>query len=238
MRRRSVLAVSPALLSVKARASGAVSPAPARRIVVELFTSQGCSSCPPADAFLLDLAATRPEVLPLSFHVTYWNRLGWRDPFSLEEATERQRRYAPLLRGSRYAGTVFTPQAVVQGRQDAVGSDRAALLAAIRAASEVPPGPSVRLERHDDMATVRLGQGAGAGDVLLIGYDARHVTEVGRGENAGRRLTHVNVVRGLRRAGAWRGEEVVLDAPSPPGERLAVILQAGDGTILNAAVAG
>src|ERR1700726_1026943 len=108
-----------------------------RPIVVELFTSEGCSSCPPADALLAELAG-RPDVLALSFHVDYWDRLGWRDPFSSPDATRRQHGYAELLGLS----TVYTPQIVVDGRWQAVGSDRAdverALGAAQRSGDEVP----------------------------------------------------------------------------------------------------
>ena len=99
--------------------------------VVELFTSQGCSSCPPADAFLTDLAHQRHDVLPLAFHVTYWDYLGWKDPYSLAAATARQREYA------RHLGDdgVYTPQMVVDGTTGFVGSDRALGLKAIAAAA-------------------------------------------------------------------------------------------------------
>src|SRR5271155_289986 len=90
-----------------------------RPIVVELFTSEGCSSCPPADALLAELAG-RSDVLALSFHVDYWDRLGWKDPFSSPDATERQDRYSTLL----HLATVYTPQIVVDGKWQAVGSDR------------------------------------------------------------------------------------------------------------------
>ena len=100
-----------------------------RPIVVELFTSEGCSSCPPADALLAELA-TRPEVLALSFHVDYWDRLGWKDPFSSAAATARQRHYAEILG----LGNVYTPQIVVDGRWQAVGSDRGEVEHALDAA--------------------------------------------------------------------------------------------------------
>ena len=100
----------------------AVLPAQAgeRPIVVELFTSEGCSSCPPADKLLAELA-NRPDILALSFHVDYWDRLGWKDPYSSHQATERQNRYATLLD----LASVYTPQIVVDGKWQAVGSDRA-----------------------------------------------------------------------------------------------------------------
>src|SRR6516162_11255938 len=108
-----------------------------RPIMVELFTSEGCSSCPPADALLTELAG-RPDVLALSFHVDYWDRLGWKDPFSSPAATERQQRYAELLR----LATVYTPQMVVDGKWQAVGSDHAEVKRALDAAghtlAEVP----------------------------------------------------------------------------------------------------
>lgn len=231
MRRRDVLSLPPALL-----APGTALAQERRLTVVELFTSQGCSSCPPADAVLAELARTRPDVLPLSFHVTYWNRLGWRDRFSLEEATERQRRYARWLgRASAYPGSVYTPQAVVGGRRDAVGSDRTALLAAIRAAAGAE-GPSVRVTVRDGNAVAEVGAGPGAGTLWLVGFDRMHETAVGAGENAGRRLSHVNVVRGVRSAGAWRGEVLRVTAPVPAGERVTALLQAEDGAILGAAL--
>ncbi len=100
-----------------------------RPVVVELFTSEGCSSCPPADAFLTELARGRRDVLPLAFHVTYWNSLGWRDPYSLDAATNRQSQY-----GSRFGDGSYTPEMVVDGQKGLVGSERGEAEAAIASA--------------------------------------------------------------------------------------------------------
>ena len=137
--------------------------AASRPVVVELFTSQGCSSCPPADAYLTELA-TRADVLPLAFHVTYWNSLGWRDPFSSEAATERQAAYAGHLGGGSY-----TPEIVVDGRHGMVGSDRGDVSSAIAVARGGGPvfGPCEprRVERRS-FGLDRPGKrnGAGAAD--------------------------------------------------------------------------
>src|ERR1700757_5382922 len=165
-----------------------------RPIVVELFTSEGCSSCPPADALLAELAG-RPDVLALSFHVDYWDRLGWKDPFSSPAATERQQRYAELLR----LATVYTPQMVVDGRWQAVGSDHTKVQRALDAARHTVAEVQVALAIGGGLAHIKLGAAGDPvlGDVLLIGFDRRHVSAVQRGENGGRTLAHVDVVRGI-----------------------------------------
>jgi len=112
-------------------------------VVVELFTSQSCSSCPPADAFLAELSGTRGDVLALDLHVTYWDQLGWKDPFSLAAATERQQHYADQFGRN----PVYTPQMVIGGRRQAIGSDRSAVLAAIATAkAEIGAQTPVPLE--------------------------------------------------------------------------------------------
>ena len=156
-----------------------------RPVVVELFTSEGCSSCPPADNYLTELSNKRHDILPLAFHVTYWNDLGWKDPFSLDAATQRQADYA-----TRFGDGSYTPEMVVDGRTGLVGSDRRTAEAAIdnakRAGSATAP---VTATRKGGMVSISVGLGAGRGRVVLVGYDARHTTVIGRGENGGRTLT-------------------------------------------------
>lgn len=216
-------AVGLALLSV----SG---PAMARPVVVELFTSQSCSSCPPAEALIGQLAEEGGDVLPLAFHVTYFNHLDWRDTYSLPEATRRQQVYAAHLDGS-----VYTPQAVIDGRVGLVGSEagrvRAAIAEAKGGAAEAVP---LDLTGGSNL-TVRLGAGPGSGTVTLVGYDPRHVTPVARGENAGRTLTQSNVVRSVAEIGRWTGAEQTLTIPWPAGEAAAILVQDADGRILAAA---
>jgi hypothetical protein len=214
-----------AMTATAARAAQAGEPP----VVVELFTSQGCSSCPPADAFLTELARTRADVLPLAFHVTYWNYLGWADPFSLEAATVRQREYGRAFG----ANGVYTPQMVVDGAAEFVGSNRADGLRRIAAAAPKPV--AVSLSRDGDTLVAAVGAGAGQGRVLLVGYDAQHQTSVGRGENSGRKLLESNIVRSLTEIAAWSGTAAELRRPVPAGEGFAVLLQAPDGRIIGAA---
>lgn len=209
-------------------------PTPARPVVIELFTSQGCSSCPPADALLSELAE-RPDVLPLAFHVTYWNRLGWRDPFSLDTATDRQRAYQRLLGDD----TVYTPQMIVDGRVDVIGSDRAGVARAIaqaRGAAVVPIGLSRTAQGLRIQVAATSGAAARDAQLLLIGYDSQHRTAVARGENAGRQLSESNIVRSFSTLTTWSGQTLDLASSAPTAERAAVILQARDGRILGAAV--
>jgi hypothetical protein len=203
-----------------------------RPLVLELFTSQACSSCPPADALLADLAASQADLLPLDFHVDYWNYLSWHDKFSSAAATERQRAYAASL-GSE----VYTPQLVIDGQFQAVGSDRTAVMDAIaRARAALAAGPSLTLSERDGRLAIALGAGQGTGALLLVGFDREHVTQVGAGENAGRALTEVNVVRSMDKLPPWQGAAATLNVAKPAGDRAAVLLQAADGRILAAAV--
>jgi hypothetical protein len=203
----------------------------ARPVVVELFTSQGCSSCPPADAIVASLARTRPDLLPLTFHVTYWNNLGWKDPFSFAAATERQRHYVALS----VSPEVYTPAMIVDGQFDAIGSDRAAVearLAQAEAAARV--SAPVEVTRAGTTLTIAVGPGTGHGDVVLIGYDRQHQTQIARGENSGRTLTEANIVRSMQIVGSWTGQTLRLGSLMPAGEAVAVIVQGQDGRILGA----
>ena len=205
-----------------------------RPVVVELFTSQGCSSCPPANAYLNEMAREmakgRSDVLPLAFHVTYWDRLGWKDPFSLEAATERQDRY-----GHRFGDGSYTPEIVVDGASSHVGSHREDVGAAIEAAKRNSrTAAAVSLGKDGADLVIEVGSGSGSGRVLLIGFDHEHQTAIRRGENGGRTLQEANVVRSIRAVGDWQGPPLRLSEKLPEGEDVAVILQAPDGKIVGA----
>ncbi|MGJ4906733.1 DUF1223 domain-containing protein [Bradyrhizobium sp. HKCCYLS2033] len=202
-----------------------------RPVVIELFTSQGCSSCPPANAYLNEMVRQRRDVLPLAFHVTYWDRLGWKDPFSLPAATDRQARY-----GSRFGDGSYTPEIVVDGTTSHVGSNRAEVGPAIdRARSASATAAPLKLARNGDRLTVEVGGGEGRGRLLLVGFDHRHETSIRRGENGGRTLEELNVVRSVRPLADWSGSALRLTEPMPEGEDAAVILEAADGRIVGAA---
>ena len=173
-------------------------------VVVELFTSQGCNSCPPADAYLGELAA-REDVLPLSFHVNYWDYLGWRDTLATEDGTLRQRRYREYL-GSRY---VYTPQMVIGGRFDAVGSHRDEVEAAIERQRR-DTGAAVKVELivdDQERVSARLSKAAISGEasLWLVRYNVSEVVEIRRNEHAGKTIVYSNVVRDITHVGDWDG---------------------------------
>ena len=212
----------------------AVAAAPAgadpRPVVVELFTSQGCSSCPPADALLGELAK-KSDVLALGFHISYWDGLGWKDPLSSPSSTERQKTYARRFSDGR----VYTPQIVVDGASEMVGSDREAVLDALRGARPAAIAP-VRFA--DDRRSVAIGGGAGKGEVVLVRFVQRRTTHVGAGENTGRVADDFNGVRSLTTLGPWDGSSLSFPIEPPAaGEGLAVLVQAADGHMLGAALA-
>jgi hypothetical protein len=212
----------------------AQSPATGRPVVVELFTSQGCSSCPPADALLGELSRQQ-NVVALGFHVDYWDSLGWRDRYSIPEATQRQRRYVDELRLS----SAFTPQVVINGRRSFVGSDRQRIVAAI---AEAPDSIPIEAAVAHDELVISLPDGGDHrnDDVNLVAYLAQATTQVGRGENSGRTLTEVNLVRQFRRLGVWKGKistfRVPLNSLPSDANRVAVLVQQGNQGAIAAAV--
>jgi hypothetical protein len=209
-----------------------------RPAVVELFTSEGCSSCPPAEAFLGELAE-RPDVLALAFHVDYWDDLGWRDRFGLAEAVQRQRRYVNALRRS----SAYTPQVVIDGHADFVGSDRASIGKSLAANRQ---GVAVVLSVRDGVVLIDLPAqalpaqvGAAACDVVLVGYRRQAISAIGRGENAGRTLTEFNIVRGVRTLGQWDGKAGQFQArvdsfPADATDVAALVQSADQGSIIGA----
>lgn len=205
-----------------------------RPVIVELFTSLGCSDCPPADSMLARVRDKIPGVLVLDLHVTYWNTLSWRDPYSLPEVDQRQRDYAARTGGQQ----VYTPQAVVDGQQPFIGSNAHAMVDALnkaRASVATDPGIPLTIGNRAQGITVQVGAGSGKGTVWLFGFDPDHKTAVHGGENAGATIQEVNVVRSITRLGAWHGESLQLNARAPAGTSFAVILQRTDGTVLGAA---
>ena len=202
-----------------------------RPVVVELFTSQGCSSCPPANAFLNEMSNGRADVLPLAFHVTYWDRLGWKDPFSFEAATTRQGRY-----GHRFGDGSYTPEIVVDGSVGLVGSYRDEVNAAIEQAKRTRhTATDVSVGKVGENVAIKIGSGTGTGKVLLIGFDHEHTTKIGRGENGGRTLIETNVVRSIRTVGEWSGKPLQINERFPEGQDVAVIIESSDGRVVGAA---
>jgi hypothetical protein len=194
--------------------------------VVELYTSQGCSSCPPADAVLGELAQM-PNVVALAFHVAYWDNIGWPDHFALPIAVQRQQRYAEILGLS----SAFTPQAVVDGRGSFVGSDKRRILSAM-----LEPRDTIPIElqvAHGELTVTVPDRQALTGYVVnLAAYLPQAQTRVGRGENSGRTLTEFNIVRQFLTLGPWNGQEAVfrvpLDAIPADATHVAILLQRTD----------
>ncbi|MEZ0213918.1 MAG: DUF1223 domain-containing protein [Xanthobacteraceae bacterium] len=193
-------------------------------VVIELFTSQGCSSCPPANANLIVLAE-RPNVLALSFSVTYWDYLGWKDPFGRPEYTQRQEIYEPKL-GERGP---FTPQMVVDGRASAIGFSLRQMDDLV-AANPRKTGPSISLA-DDHVGIGPAKPRAQAADIWLVWYDPNIVeVPVRRGENSGRTLRHSHVVRNLVRLGDWSGRAATFKMlAAPEGLKTAVLVQESQG---------
>lgn len=196
--------------------------------VSELFTSQGCSSCPPADALLGQLAR-EPGIIALAWHVDYWNNLGWHDPYSTPFATDRQRRYAAQLHDE-----VYTPALVVNGARMVVGSGGSAVRAAIGAAGGLPVPVTLR---HDGAVTVaEIGAAGVPVSALLAVYDPERATSIGAGENGGRKLTEYRIVRDATPFGTWDGAPRRIALPAiAPRQGAVLLVQTADLRIAGAA---
>jgi hypothetical protein len=222
-----------AILGLTAVAAVAADQRPA---VIELYTSQGCSSCPPADALLGELAQ-RPDVLALSFHVDYWDQYGWPDRFALPAARERQLDYVRHFK----LDWVYTPDMVIDGHVDVLGVDRSDILHRLTAPRSGVP-VHLTFEGTEVIVSVEAVSGTSGGSVELISYLPKAVTAIGRGENAGRELHESNVVRSFETLGTWRGAAVQwkVDRNSLPldAANVAVLVQQpGPGPIVGAVTA-
>jgi hypothetical protein len=202
--------------------------------VLELFTSEGCSSCPPAEAYIGELTQ-RGDVLALTFHVDYWDDLGWLDRFALPSAVQRQRAYAKNLGLS----SVYTPQAIIDGHQNFVGSDRTSIGKAL---ARPRSGAAIDLSLQEGEVRVELAaqQGVSESEVLIVAYQRTAVSPIGRGENAGRTLREFNVVRDFRTLGRWQGRRQEyrwrISSLPPEATDAAVVVQGlGQASIIGAA---
>jgi len=212
--------------------TGARADAPSRPLVIELFTAQGCSSCPPADAYLGRLSE-RPDVVALAFHVDYWDSSGWRDRFELRQGVERQSTYEHNF----HRASAFTPQFIIDGRKDAM--DTSSIVQALNEPRDAVP---VALAVKEGQLVVDVGekQGGHQSDVVLVAFLNHAVSNPGRGENAGKTLEEYNIVRSIRTLGEWKGtaENYKVAVSSLPSDatHVAVLVQShGEGPIVGAA---
>ena len=236
--RSLLLAVGLGALAAPAQAG---SPAQKRPVVVELYTSQGCSSCLPADALLAKLTK-RPDVLPLSLSVTYWDMLGWKDTLASENNTRRQKSYAATMGH----GAVYTPQMIVDGTADVVGSREGQVLSAIDARARDGDTDAVPIAVHETKDELHIGIGASQdrspATVWLFHIKSQATVAIGGGENDGRTMTYHNVVGDLRAVGQWKGEQLSIDLPRSsmeglPHDSVAVVVQRGGyGHVVGAAM--
>ena len=216
--------MSAAILALVASGPAAAGQAKQVSGVVELFTSQGCNSCPPADKVLADLA-DEGNVIALGYHVDYWDYLGWKDTLGSAEYTERQYGYARTF--SRRS--VYTPQAVVNGRLHLNGGDRRSIdghLSRMAAIGEALP-VEIAVEENGDSLIIRADNGdaasLGAAHLVLVYFDKARDVKIDRGENRGKTITYANIVTGIQTAGMWHGEAIRYELP------MSEISKRGDG---------
>lgn len=205
-----------------------------RPVVVELYTSQGCSSCPPADE-LMGMLTERADVIALSLHVDYWDYLGWKDELGSPLNTKRQRAYARAL-GER---TIYTPQMIVQGQASIVGTHERDLERQIRAFRDAPLLVNLSADRDAGEVSVSLSAtdaAAPASVIYCVEYSPLETINIERGENAGKRIDYSNVVKMWKKIGEWNGRDpMTINAKLVGGMPVVVIVQAkGNGPILAA----
>ena len=204
-------------------------------VVVELYTSQGCSSCPPADALLADLSLTS-GVIPLALHVDYWDYIGWADTFGDPKFSARQKAYAHAA-GEKM---IYTPQMIVEGALRVEGNQPSAVDAAIRAAQDQVSPVGLTLERQAGSVEITAMPLAGLPDdmvIQLVRYRARQEVEIERGENEGLNVAYHNIVLSWTQVGEWAGDEPLqMTVPAPGDDGVVVIIQTeGPGAIVAAA---
>ena len=232
MMRQIVSAACGLWLCAAFAASGQQSPSP---VVVELYTSQGCSSCPPADALLAELAQA-PGVIPLALHVDYWDYIGWKDEFAHPGFTNRQKSYAKAA-GERM---IYTPQMIVGGVERVVGHEPASVAEAIARMSAMPSPVRLTIRREGGQIVIRAEADPpldAPAMVQLVGYREGVTVDIGHGENAGLAVDYRNIVTSWERLGDWSGQEPLqLTAPVAGDTPFVVIVQRqGPAEILAAA---
>ncbi len=195
------------------------------RGVVELFTSQSCSSCPPADKVLGEVIM-RGDVLGLAFHVDYWNYLNWKDTFSSPESTKRQYAYAKSLNSRQ----VYTPQMIVNGKDVVAAGSPEAVFQVMDAAGTGGLAVDVSAKIKNDTLVVNAGTGKGDANLVLVVFESREIVDIKRGENSGKKIEYRNAVMQVQTLGMWKGESLVVELPkkeylAKKGYGCAVILQ-------------
>jgi hypothetical protein len=199
-----------ALSLVTLLASWTVGSAEPVKGVVELFTSQSCSSCPPADKVLGTLIQ-RDGIIGLAFHVDYWDYLNWKDTFSSKQATERQYGYAT----SFHTTQVYTPQMIINGRTSVKARSPDHVFAAIDDMAKSGHGLPVNVvaSLNNERLSVMAGKGEGAANLILVVFDAKDTVSIERGENSGKTIDYHNAVTGIHTIGMWKGDELTVELP-------------------------
>jgi hypothetical protein len=223
-----------AVAAICALGLGNVAEADQQPVVIELYTSQGCSSCPPADQLLGELAQ-RDNVIALALHVDYWDYIGWKDSFGSPAHTKRQKHYAKAA-GER---TIYTPQLIVGGKEHVVGYRPMELAELIQAHLAAPDTVRMTAVRKGGMLAIQAERVSGAAVrmvVQLVRYSPKEVVTIERGENAGNTFTYHNVVRDWSTVGEWDGAAPLsLELAAPEGAAAVIIQQAGFGPVMAAA---